>query len=143
MKYDTKSTHVLERIFSSDQQNNIMLKICLLIALSVCMAVAIPTPQEYDYEEEAVCLTSADSMDPEKECVFPFTANGTTYHGCPMDFTGDKTKRWCSTKTDENGEHIAGINAWGYCTKGCKPEISPGTKYAYLHFVNNSLIKQY
>ena len=120
-----------------------MLKLFLIIGLSVCMAVAIPTPQEYDYEEEAVCLTSSDSMDPEKECVFPFTANGTTYHGCPMDFTGDKTKRWCSTKTDENGEHIAGINAWGYCTKGCKLEISPGTKHAYLHLCKDSLMKQY
>jgi len=77
---------------------------------------------EYDYED--VCLTSADSEDPEKECVFPFTFNNFTYHGCPTDPIDEK-KRWCSTKTDENGVHITGTGTWGYCTSGCHPEIFP------------------
>merc|ERR1711976_430887 len=38
---------------------------------------------------------------------------------------GDETKRWCSTKTDENGNHVTGDGTWGYCTPGCKPEIFP------------------
>ena len=70
-----------------------------------------------------------DSKDPEKECVFPFTHveedGNFTYHGCPTD-PEDKTRRWCSTKTDENGVHINGIDAWGYCTPGCNPEIFEG-----------------
>ena len=80
---------------------------------------------DYDYEED-ICLTSDDSVNPEAECIFPFKYNNYTYHGCPLD-PEDKTKRWCSTKTDENGEHIDGEDAWGYCTSGCTPEIFSGT----------------
>ena len=87
------------------------------------------TGEEYDdYDdlwEEEVCLTSSDSVDPEKECVFPFTYNNFTYHGCPRD-PKDKTRRWCSTKTDDNGVHIDNNDTWGYCTSSCYPEIFPG-----------------
>ena len=99
-----------------------MLKVCIIIGISACLVAAIPRPQEDDYEEE-LCLTAKDSLDPEKECVFPFTHNNITYNGCPTD-PDDETKRWCSTKTDENGVHVK--ESWGYCTKGCKPEITPG-----------------
>lgn len=82
--------------------------------------------EDYDGEEEAdVCLTSLDSKDPEKECVFPFTYNNFTYNGCPTD-PEDETKRWCSTKTNKKGVHVTGSNSWGYCTTGCYPEIFPG-----------------
>ena len=47
-------------------------------------------------------MTTEDSDDPEKECVFPFTHDNITYFSCPFDSI-DETKRWCSTKTDENG----------------------------------------
>jgi len=85
------------------------------------LVVAIPTPQEDDDVEEDACLTASDSKDPGKECVFPFKYENVTYFGCPMD-PEDATRRWCSTKTDENGVHVTG--SFGYCTKGCKPEIS-------------------
>jgi len=95
--------------------------------LSVCLTAGIPRPLEIDdddYEEgEDVCLTSADGEEPEKECVFPFTYNNFTFNGCPTVHE-DKTKRWCSVKTDENGVHITGDKTWGYCTSGCRPEIS-------------------
>ena len=63
-------------------------------------------------------MTTKDSDDPEKECVFPFTHDNITYLGCPFDSI-DETKRWCSTKTDENGVHV--IGNWGYCSPKCKP----------------------
>jgi len=107
--------------------NNKMLKLWLILMLSVCLTAGIPRPLEIDdddYEEgEDVCLTSADSEVPEIECVFPFTYNNFTFNGCPTS-PSDKTKRWCSTKTDENGVHITGDKTWGYCTSGCRPEIS-------------------
>merc|ERR1712170_326628 len=67
-------------------------------------------------------MGSADSADPEKECIFPFTFNNFTYHGCPTDPV-NATYRWCSTKTDENGVHVDSNNTWGFCTLGCRPEI--------------------
>jgi len=101
-----------------------MLKICLIIGLSACLVVGIPSPQveEDEYEDDKVCLTSVDSKDPETECILPFTHDNVTYYGCPTD-PEDATRRWCSTKTDKNGVHIPNQNAWGYCTPGCKPEI--------------------
>ena len=70
----------------------------------------------------ALYVKIVDSDDPEKECVFPFTHDNVTYYGCPVDPI-DETKRWCSTKTDENGLHIANKGAWGYCTSDCKAAI--------------------
>ena len=66
------------------------------------MVAGFPNPQENE-----VCLTTSDSDDPEKECVFPFNHNNFTYNGCPID-QEDESKRWCSTKTDKNGDHIIG-----------------------------------
>ena len=47
-------------------------------------------------------------------CVFPFTVAGTTYYSCTYDFglvTGHNP--WCSTLTDEKGNHKSGN--WGVC----------------------------
>ena len=111
-----------------------MLKVFLLIGLSACLALGNPLSKtdEYDdeYEEEEVCLTSAYSEAPNTECVFPFTFKNFTYNGCPTD-PNDESKRWCSTKTDENGVHITGGGNWGHCTPGCQPEVFPGTLKAF------------
>merc|ERR1711971_1032191 len=96
-----------------DNNFNMMLKFCLIIGLSTCMVVGFPNPQEDD-----VCMTTADSHVPEKQCVFPFIHDDVTYNGCPIDPI-DETKRWCSTKTEETGVHVNGN--WGYCSPGCKP----------------------
>ena len=94
--------------------------------------------QDGEYDELDVCLTSPESVDPEKECVFPFTYNNFTYNGCPSDPLDD-TIRWCSTKTDQNGVHTEGSDNWGYCTSGCYPEIFPGIIFhlfsQFLHFI--------
>jgi len=107
-----------------------MLKTCIILgSFGVLLVAGLPAPQdEYadEYADEEVCLTSKDSKASEKECVFPFTFNNFTYNGCPTDPTDEtKTKRWCSTKVDETGKHIAGGDDWGYCTEGCTPEIFP------------------
>ena len=31
----------------------------------------------------------------------------------------DKTKRWCSTKVDSNGNHVVKQNEYGHCSKNC------------------------
>ena len=31
----------------------------------------------------------------------------------------DKTKRWCSTKVDSNGNHVVKQNQFGHCSKNC------------------------
>ena len=38
--------------------------------------------------------------------------------GCPLD-PDDKTKRWCSTKVDSNGNHVLKQNEYGHCSKNC------------------------
>ena len=122
---------------------NIMLKFYLILALPVYLVAGAPRPEDEDeYEEENACLTSADSEDPEKECIFPFTFNNFTYNGCPTDPV-DETKRWCSTKTDENGIHITGNTTWGYCTPGCHPEVFPGNVFYLPCVVRGSSRKDF
>ena len=110
-----------------------MLRLFIILGLSISVAKGKPNTesQEYDYEEESVCITSVDSSAPETECIFPFTFNNFTYNGCPTDPVDD-SKRWCSTMTDENGIHVTGDGTWGYCTPGCKPEIFPGNHFVLL-----------
>ena len=38
--------------------------------------------------------------------------------GCPIDHK-DNSKRWCSTKVDSEGNHIANQNEYGYCADDC------------------------
>ena len=38
--------------------------------------------------------------------------------GCPIDHK-DNSKRWCSTKVDSIGNHIADQNEYGYCADDC------------------------
>ena len=59
-------------------------------------------------------------------CVFPFKFRGVSHMNCT---TIDGDKAWCSTKTDENNNHIKG--GWGYCPANC----SAGSGSGYLnHF---------
>jgi len=107
-----------------------MLKTCIILgSFGLLLVAGLPAPQdEYDdeYADEEVCLTTKDSPASEKECIFPFTFNNFTYNGCPLDPTDEtKTKRWCSTEVDETGNHVTGGDNYGYCTKGCNPEIFP------------------
>ncbi len=51
-------------------------------------------------------------------CVFPFTYNGVTYSGCPVDLE-DSSKRWCSTQVDAQGNHVVGKDEYGHCAPDC------------------------
>ena len=55
-------------------------------------------------------------------CVLPFTWQGQTYHGCPVD-PDDPSKRWCSTQIDNLGHHVTGKNQYGFCSKECSIHI--------------------
>ena len=58
-----------------------------------------------------------DGSEVGKPCVFPFTYKGKTYNGCPVDPEDPARTRWCSTKTDEQGNHIVGNS--GHCMSNC------------------------
>ena len=53
-----------------------------------------------------------------RKCIFPFTHDGKTYHGCPIE-PDDPTKRWCSTLVDKAGHHVVGKNKYGHCSENC------------------------
>jgi hypothetical protein len=62
------------------------------------------------------CYVTEDERNITSRCIFPFKFNGIEHHGCVADeeFAG---KFWCSTKVDEEQEHISGF--WGHCGGGC------------------------
>ena len=101
-----------------------MLKVFLLIGLSACLALGNPLSKtdEYDdeYEEEEVCLTSADSEAPNTECVFPFTFKGKTFTQCTtFDYY---PQSWCATQVDGRGNYVRG--EWGECSSSCTSDNS-------------------
>ena len=70
------------------------------------------------------CFTTSDSPDKNTKCILPFKFNGVLRQGCITD-TDPDGRHWCSTKVDENLEHIRFPNGyWGYCDKSCPPLIS-------------------
>ena len=70
------------------------------------------------------CFTTSDSPDKNTQCKLPFKFNGILRQGCITD-TDPDGRHWCSTKVDENLEHIRFPNGyWGYCDKSCPPLIS-------------------
>jgi len=67
-----------------------------------------------------LCQTKSGPS-PNQPCIFPFTWNGKTYNGCPID-PEDSSERWCSTKVDSNGNHITGQGNWGHCNSKCRKQ---------------------
>jgi len=51
-----------------------------------------------------------------RACQFPFIVNGQSFSSCTS--SGD-SRAWCSTKVDQNNNHISGVGEWGYCTASC------------------------
>jgi len=68
----------------------------------------------------SLCLTKSGPSS-NQPCIFPFTFNDKTYNGCPID-PEDSSERWCSTKVDFRGRHIAGKGNWGHCSSKCPVE---------------------
>ena len=67
------------------------------------------------------CCKTVSGADVNKSCIFPFvTTNFATfttrvYYDCNVNQNGP----WCSTKVDENGNHITGRGNWGNCGSEC------------------------
>ena len=66
------------------------------------------------------CVTASDSKVPDTPCVFSFTHEGVLYEVCLTDPV-NKTRRWCSTKTDENGIHV--MENCGFCSGNCPVQL--------------------
>jgi len=60
------------------------------------------------------CVSTSGSA-----CVFPFTYGGKVYTWCTLD--GGFSIPWCSTKTDESGNHIQGN--FGDCPGSCYVQL--------------------
>ena len=59
------------------------------------------------------------------KCVFPFLYNNKLYNGCTSE-NDSLEQLWCSTKVDENDNHVRGH--WGYCNQNCKSHIPISTR---------------
>jgi len=88
-----------------------------LVIFSCLCHLAISFPKDPDPVAET-CQTESDSIDPGVECVFPFRYKEVEYIGCIPD-ADDKTRRWCPTETDSNGNHVKGKNKYGFCSETC------------------------
>ena len=62
-------------------------------------------------ESEHPCLTTSNSLDPGKPCVFPFTYKGKVYDSCDSLYF---TLGWCGTKD------VVLTQDWGYCSGDCE-----------------------
>ena len=60
------------------------------------------------------CTVNQESNGLKTSCEFPFVFKDKIYYGCTTD-TDPDGKLWCSTKTNENSEHISGQGFWGFC----------------------------
>ena len=66
---------------------------------------------------EGECIIKG-SNNTEIPCLFPFRWNGKEYKSCVFKKGGS----WCSTKVDENGNHIQMF--YGKCPRKCKVDDS-------------------
>ena len=76
--------------------------------------------------ESTNCLTTSGNY-----CIFPFQYAGRTYSTCIT--LGSSESPWCSTKTDESGNHIAGSEE--ICDSSCSSTNCP---LGYYHAVPDS-----
>ena len=60
------------------------------------------------------CEVRQQSNDQTTPCQFPFILGNTTYYGC-TSYLDPEGKLWCSTKTNDQSEHIGQKSFWGYC----------------------------
>ena len=57
-----------------------------------------------------------------KPCTFPFTYEGVKYNNCTVVNDPDG-KPWCSTKVDDDGNHVQSGGHWGHCGQDCKEKV--------------------
>ena len=68
------------------------------------------------------CLTDSEGAAKNKLCAFPFIFKNKVFEKC-TDFEDPDGKNWCSTKTDQDNNHISGKGNWGYCRDICLETI--------------------
>jgi len=90
-------------------------------------------PYAFDIYDEN-CITNG-GPDAGSACVFPFIYDGETYNECTIDGAEDGYTPWCSTKTDESGNHIGGNGHYGTCGYECKIDWNNYEKYGYDVYV--------
>lgn len=59
------------------------------------------------------------------------------FPGCPID-ADHKSKRWCSTKVDYNGNHVVKQNQYGHCSSSCPVDNSNSGSGGYGNNNNNN-----
>ena len=76
---------------------------------------------------DSQCFTTSDSPDKNAQCIFPWKFNGILKQECITE-TDPDDRHWCSTKVDDDLEHIGGEGNWGFCSPtSCPPLNSIGT----------------
>ena len=63
-------------------------------------------------------VTNKKGPQKNKPCIFPFKIGKTKYLECTNEKDPDGLF-WCSTKVDENGNHVGAADQWGYCDESC------------------------
>ena len=70
---------------------------------------------------------TVSGADPNKPCIFPFIFNNEAHYGCIWNPNDLSLPAWCSTKIDDEGNHIGGQGNWGNCDGSKCP--MPAGKY--------------
>ncbi len=68
-----------------------------------------------------------------KLCLSLFNRQGKIYNGCTTDNSSDG-RAWCSTQTDEEGNHVD--KKWGYCREHCGAWTGKSLLLLYFIFSN-------
>ena len=73
------------------------------------------------FPDSAESCVTVGGPDQGANCVFPFTYQSTVFYGCTLAGNDDgDDKPWCSTKTDQQGNHVGGGQGnWGHCPSNC------------------------
>ena len=58
-----------------------------------------------------------------RDCVLPFSFRGKTFTSCTREHDPDD-QAWCSTKVDNNGDHVENAGQWGHCSPECEARRS-------------------
>jgi len=85
-----------------------------------CGQVEITRPSQASTRPTAGCTTNGGG-DSGARCVFPFTYKERTYRGCIL-VDADDGIPWCSTLTDNTGQHVGGQGKWGHCPASCNKD---------------------
>ena len=55
-------------------------------------------------------------------CVLPFIYKDKKHTSCTL-VDADDGKPWCSTLTDDSGNHVGGQGKWGHCPDSCQADV--------------------